>query len=226
MRRNIKNLIMLGLMFVAAATAPVLRPTEYLSDLRAKVDLDDLIPKQFGEWRQLEQSRGQIVNPQQSRLLQQLYTQTVARSYINAHGTVIMMSIAYGANQSDSVALHYPEVCYPAQGFQVQSIVRANVSTDFGNIPAKQLSTRLGSRSEPVTYWSTLGDQVVVGGFRTKLAQLDYRFSGYIPDGLIFRVSSIDKDTKKAFVDQASFIKELIGSLPPPTRLRLAGLAQ
>lgn len=226
MKTTVTKWIMLALMLVAGATAHVARPTIYLADQRPKVDLEDLIPKEFGTWRQLEQSGGQIINPQQSQLLQQLYTQTLARSYVNSNGTVIMLSIAYGANQSDGVALHYPEVCYPAQGFQLQSMVRATVPTDFGDIAAKQLITRLGNRNEPVTYWATLGDKVVMGGLKTKLAQLDYGFNGYIPDGLIFRVSSIDRDANKAHSDQASFVKDLVVALPPASRLRLTGLSQ
>lgn len=226
MSTTIKKWVLLALMVAAGAAAHVTRPSVYLSDLRPKVDLEDLIPKQFGEWRQLEQSGGQIINPQQSQLLKKLYTQTLARSYVNANGKVIMLSIAYGANQSDGVALHYPEVCYPAQGFQLLDKALANLTTDFGDIAAKQLMTRLGNRSEPVTYWSTLGDKVVQGGIKTKLAQLDYGFKGFIPDGLIFRVSSIERDADKGHADQTAFVRELITALPAPSRLRIAGLAR
>lgn len=226
MNTTITKWIMLALMLATGAAAHLARPTAYLSDLRPKVELEDLIPKQFGAWRQLEQTNGQIINPQQSQLLKKIYTQTLSRSYVNPAGTVMMMSIAYGANQSDGVALHYPEVCYPAQGFQLQAMVPATLSTDFGSIAVKQLVTRLGNRSEPVTYWSTLGDTVVRGGIKTKLAQMDYGFKGFIPDGLIFRVSSIDRDADKAHDEQASFVKDLMVALPPTSRLRLAGLSQ
>lgn len=226
MTTNIKTWIFLALMLVAGATAHVLRPNVYLADLRPKVDLEDLVPSQFGAWRQLKQSGGQIINPQESLLLQKLYTQTLARSYVNAEGKVIMLSIAYGANQSDGVALHYPEVCYPAQGFRLLSKAPATVATDFGDIAAKKLITTLGNRNEPVTYWSTLGDKVVQGGIKTKLAQLDYGFNGFIPDGLIFRVSSINPDAVKGHADQAAFVRELMAALPAPSRLRLAGLAR
>ncbi|MDD2808409.1 exosortase-associated protein EpsI, B-type [Rhodoferax sp.] len=226
MSTAIKKWILLVLMLAAGVAAHIVRPTVYLSDLRPQVDLENLIPKQFGEWRQLEQSGSQIINPQQSQLLKKFYSQTLARSYVNADGKVIMLSIAYGANQSDGVALHYPEVCYPAQGFQLLAKVPATLTTDFGDIAAKQLMTRLGNRNEPVTYWSTLGDKVVPGGIRTKLAQMDYGFKGFIPDGLIFRVSSIDRDADKAHDDQALFVKDLMNALPAPSRLRLAGLAR
>jgi EpsI family protein len=216
---------MLFLMVTAAATAHVERPTIYLADQRAKVNLEDLVPSEFGDWRELKQSSGQIINPQQTELLKKLYSQTLTRSYANSQGIVIMLSIAYGASQSDGVALHYPEVCYPAQGFQLQAIANVDVRTEHGSIPAKQLMTRLGNRNEPVTYWSTLGDTVVRGGMNTKLAQLEYGFAGKIPDGLIFRVSSINRDPIKGYADQTMFIQQFLASLPPPSRLQLAGLS-
>jgi EpsI family protein len=137
-----------------------------------------------------------------------------------------MLSIAYGENQSDGVALHYPEVCYPAQGFQLISIAPSVLDTQFGTIAGKQLMTRLGNRSEPVTYWTTLGDKVVPGGIRTKLAQLEYGFNGLIPDGLIFRVSSIDNSPQKGYADQQQFAQELLAAMSSSTRLRLAGLTR
>lgn len=222
----IKNIVLLIFMIAAAAVAWATRPHLLLADQRAKIDLEQLMPKQFGDWRELQQSNGQIINPQQSVLLQKLYSQTYSRSYINGRGTIIMVSIAYGTNQSDSVALHYPEVCYPAQGFQLLSKSPATLQTKYGNIAAKQLMTRLGNRSEAVTYWSTLGDKVVQGGIETKLAQLDYGFNGYIPDGLIFRVSSIDRDADKGYQDHALFVRDFLAAIPAPTRLRLAGLTQ
>ena len=137
-----------------------------------------------------------------------------------------MLSIAYGVSQSDGVALHYPEICYPSQGFQLISSTPALLSTAHGDIPGKQLMARLGNRSEPVTYWSTLGDKVVQGGIKTKLAQLDYGFKGFIPDGLIFRVSSINMDANKGHEEQAAFVRDLMNALPASSRLRLAGLSR
>jgi EpsI family protein len=226
MKYGFKQWTLLAVMLVSALIAHALKPTQMLANQRGKVDLEQLLPSQFGGWTELKQSSGQIVNPQQTELLKKLYTQTLSRTYVNSAGTVVMLSIAYGANQSDGVALHYPEVCYPAQGFQLEDLRPATLVTDHGTIASKQLMTRLGKRSEPVTYWSTLGDQVVLGGLNTKLAQLKYGFDGVIPDGLIFRVSTIDIDMALGHANQAVFVKDLMSALPAPTRLRLAGLSQ
>lgn len=220
----VQRWLLLALMAGAAACAYALTPRIYLADQRAKVELTQLIPTSFGDWRELTQSSGQIINPQQTALLEKLYSQTLSRSYVNTQGIVVMLSIAYGASQSDGVALHYPEVCYPAQGFQLQTNQPIEIDTPFGVIEGRQLMTRLGQRNEPVTYWSTLGDTVVRGGLKTKLEQLNYGFNGVIPDGLIFRVSTINSDSTKGYLDQSKFITDLINVLTPDSRLRLAGL--
>lgn len=219
-----KNLILLALMFAACAAAAVLRPTIKLAEQRPETNLEQLVPKQFADWRALEQADTQIINPQQTELIKKLYTQTLARTYVNVQGRIVMLSIAYGANQSDEVALHYPEVCYPAQGFQVYSNDRAVLATMSGDIRVRRLVTRLGERNEHVIYWSVLGDKAVQGGIETKLEQLKYGFKGQIPDGLLFRVSALNSDSAQAFALSESFIAQLVATLPPSARLRLAGL--
>lgn len=221
---RIKNWILLVLMGATAATAWVLQPTIYLASQRPKVDLEQLVPKEFGSWRELQQSTGQIVNPQQEALLTKIYTQTLSRTYVNADGGLVMLSIAYGANQGQGLELHYPEICYGAQGFQVISKDKDVLDTGFGSVKIKRLMTKLGSRSEPVTYWTTLGDSVVQGGIQTKLGQIEYGVKGFIPDGLLFRVSSITSDLKKGQELQDRFAKDLLFAVPPQSRVRLAGL--
>jgi EpsI family protein len=225
MRFPVRFILMLAMMLLAAALAWALRPTIVIADLRPKVELNELIPRNFKQWRELPASNAQIINPQQTELLNKLYTQTLTRSYINRQGAVVMLSIAYGAKQNDGVALHYPEVCYPAQGFQVQWNRKGLLETGFGNIPVRRLMTALGNRAEPGTYWTTLGDKVVYGGLETKIEQLKYGFRGQIPDGLIFRVSTISNDSASSYEVQAEFSRDLISTLSAESRLRLTGIA-
>ena len=220
-----KNLLLGTLIVLAAFAAMTFRPTILLADQRPKVELEELIPRQFGDWREIKQSAEQIINPQQTALLQKLYSQTLSRTYINTNGTVVMVSVAYGSNQSDGIALHYPEVCYPAQGFQLMNNEKVVIHTPFGVIPAKKLMTKLGNRFEPVTYWTTIGDKAVEGGIHTKLEQIKYGMRGAIPDGLIFRISSINREESSGHDDQNKFARDLVASLPVESRLRLAGLS-
>lgn len=221
-----RNLILAMLMVCSSALAFAMRPTLRIASESSPVNLETMIPRQFGEWREVAMSGGQIINPQVREKLDHLYTQTLTRTYVNAQGERIMLSIAYGEDQSDAKALHYPEVCYPAQGFQVISSVTGEVKTDFGDIRVRRLLTVLGNRLEPLTYWTTVGNKVVVGGKETKLEQLKYGFKGQIPDGLLFRVSSITADVDGGYQVQQNFIAGLIHQISAGDRVRLAGLSK
>ena len=221
----LRNGIVLMLMLATSALAVALRPTERVADQIGQIDLERIVPKEFGEWRDEPQRTMQIVDPQQKETIEKIYAQTLTRTYVNNSGNRIMLSLAYGANQSDDVALHHPEVCYPAQGFALLSEKKGVLQTEFGPIRVKRLMTQLGQRMEPVTYWTTLGGRVVQGGFETKLAQLEYSFRGLVPDGLLFRVSSVTADPDGGYALQQVFVKSLIASLPETDRMRLAGLS-
>ena len=220
----LKAFIMLLAMMLAAGMAVFLKPTQKIAEQQERIDLETMIPKQFGDWHEEAQLSDQIINPQLKEKLAKIYTQTLSRTYINDKGGRIMLSIAYGEDQRDSNGLHYPEVCYPAQGFQVISIQPGLLSTDFGDIRVKRLLTVMGNRSEPLTYWTTVGNQVVRGGKETKLEQLRYGLRGQIPDGLLFRVSSITPDVENGYAIQQNFVREIMLDLSSDIRLKLAGL--
>jgi len=226
MHHTFRNIVMAVLMLLAAGVAMAIHPTHRIADDGPAVILENMIPMQFGDWKDEPQQNGHIVNPQVKEKLDRIYTATLSRTYVNSTGDRIMLSIAYGADQSDAKQLHYPEVCYPAQGFQLMSNQVGELKTDFGNIPVRRLYTVLGMRAEPLTYWTTVGNKAVLGSKQTKLEQLRYGFRGKIPDGLLFRVSSITSDADAGYAVQQAFVRALITALPQQDRAKLAGLSQ
>lgn len=225
-KRSLTAIIAAVLMSLTAASANHLKPTQHFSDTRGGRTLNQIIPGKFGSWQQQEFSSG-VVNPQQQQLLDELYSEQVSRTYVSAQGYRIMLSIAYGKNQNDSFQVHLPEICYPAQGFQVLSSTPTTIDTPFGAIPAKQLKTTYQSqRVEPVTYWTTIGNHAVRSGTDKKLKEIQYAMEGQIADGLLFRVSSIDPNLPRAFDAQLKFVSEMMSALSAEDRLRLAGLTR
>lgn len=218
-------LVALVLMLAAAGFAWAITPTHRIAQERP-INIEAAIPKQFGDWHMDTTPRGGVVNPQQTELLNKLYSQMLSRVYINVRtGEHIMLSVAYGEDQRDGMQMHYPEVCYPAQGFQVLSNRVGQISTPAGAIPVRRLETVLNrERYEPVTYWTMIGETAVLGGMKKKFAEMEYGLRGQIVDGLLFRVSSIDRDSAQAFQGQEAFIGQLIGALAPADLKRLAGL--
>ena len=217
------------LMAAGAGAGYWLTPRQRLSQLRAtRLNLNTDVPSAFGDWRIDPIRYAGIVNPETEALLNRLYTQQLSRTYVNTAGRRIMLSIVYGEDQRqrDGNAMHYPEVCYPAQGFEVKSSRAGTLEVPGGAIPVKRLETRLGSsRPEPVTYWTTLGDQATLGGMKRRFAELRYGLGGIVADGVLFRVSSIGADSQAEFTLQDSFVSDLIGALPLPLRHQLAGVS-
>lgn len=225
-KRSVTALLAAVLMSITAASANHIRPTNHFSDTRGGRTLNQIIPEKFGSW-QKQEITGNIINPQQQQLLDELYSEQVSRTYVSDKGYRIMLSIAYGKNQNDSFQVHLPEICYPAQGFQVLATNPTTLQTPFGDIPAKQLKTTYQTRRvEPVTYWTTIGNFTVKSGTDKKLKEIQYAMDGQIADGLLFRVSSIDPDLPHAYEAQAQFVREMLASLTAQDRLRLAGLTR
>lgn len=212
------------LMVLASAGAIYARPTAKLSDELPAISLETMIPKQFGEWREAPQRTAQIINPQTQELLDKLYSQILTRTYVNASAYPIMLSLAYGSDQRGSLQAHKPEVCYPAQGFAIKKNEAGVLDTPFGIIPVRRLFAVSGARQEPVTYWFTVGDKAVQGKTQKRLQDLKYGLTGRIPDGLLFRVSSIDPDQTRASQMQDRFANQLLQSVSVADRKRLSGL--
>lgn len=210
-------------MLSAAGMALALKPTQKIADSGPKMDLETLIPKQFGDWKLDETIVPLIANPEQEALLNKIYSQTLSRTYVNSRDERVMLSIAYGGDQSDNMAVHKPEVCYPAQGFQILKNTTGTFSTGAGEIPVKRLIATQGQRIEPITYWTTVGDTVAVNGLKWKLNQLKYGLTGQIPDGLLFRISSIQTNDSAAYRMQDDFSRALLSALTPEGKKRIIG---
>ncbi len=217
------GLAMLG----AASLAPAMKPTIMFANQHEKIDLEVLIPKQFNDWR-VEEMASLLVNPQSEAAINKIYAQTLSRSYVNAKGERIMLSIAYGKDQSDGLGAHLPEGCYGGQGFAVQDRLRGLLKTSFGDIPAARMLATKGERIEPVTYWLTTGEKVAYAGWDTKKLKLQYSLQRIVPDGILMRVSSITSSTitldiAAAYTLQARFADDLLTILSPSQRMRLMG---
>lgn len=215
-------LAMAALMCVSAIAGYAARPSTKVA--ANAISLETLVPKAFGEWSELPERDVQVVNPQTQELLDKLYSQILTRTYVNKSGYRIMLSMAYGDDQRGGLQAHRPEVCYPAQGFKLGTIQDGPLATPYGAIDVRRLTTTLGQRNEPVTYWLTVGDQVVQTAFDKRIAQIRLGLTGQIPDGLLYRVSSIDADNARGFAMQEKFAAEMMAAVSPAARKQLSGL--
>ena len=222
---RIKALVVLVLMMLAYAGAQAWRPHNRLADTRPKVDLETLFPKAFGDWTIDDRMPVQLISPDTQALLNKIYNQTLSRTYLNRNGDRIMLSVAYGGDQSDGTRAHRPDVCYPAQGFQIMSAQNSQMTLGTHLLPVRQMVAKQGSRTEPVTYWVTVGDRITVSGTEQKLAQLSYTTRGVIPDGMLVRVSNIDNDPVKSYQLHQRFTLAMVQAIAPQSLSRIVGTA-
>jgi EpsI family protein len=218
-----KPLLLCMLMLAAAGLALAATPSKHLADSKDKVDLEKMIPQVFGEWRVDAAAVPIVTAPDVQAKLDNIYDQTLSRTYVNAMGDRVMLSIAYGGDQSDSMQVHRPEVCYTAQGFQVMRQAIDSLTTQYGALPIKRVLAVMGRRNEPITYWVIVGYRATYVGLKQKLAQLKYGLTGSIPDGLLVRVSSIEKNEAGAYLRHDEFIRLMLGAMQDRDRVKLTG---
>jgi EpsI family protein len=216
-------MMMAVLMTLAAVGALAARPAPPPPGTAPRYLLEDMVPKNFGDWHAVPEAT-QVVNPQTKELLDKLYSQLLSRTYVNSKGYRVMLSLAYGDQQRGELQAHKPETCYPAQGFKLLSNVESTVKTPYGDIAARRLNTVLGPRQEPITYWFTVGDTRVKNVVEQRIVEVKLGLTGQIPDGLLFRVSSIDDKTARAYPLHDAFVADLLKAVSPIDRKRLSGL--
>ena len=224
-RRILASVVLAAAMVSASALTGALTPTVKLAEQQDKFQLETMIPSAFGQWQVDAAIVPLQADPEQQALLERIYDQTLSRTYVNRDGRRVMLSIAYGGDQSRALQIHLPEVCYVAQGFDMLDARDDTLDTGHGMVPVKRLVARQNARNEPITYWITVGDKATKPGIEQKLQRFAYGLSGKIPDGMLVRVSTIGADAAAAYQVQDRFIKDMLGVVDGRDRRRLMGAA-
>lgn len=224
-RRLVVSLVLGVAMVATSALTGGLTPTQKVADLRDRFSLEALIPRHFGNWTVDNKLVPLTPTETERELIASLYDQTLARTYVDDAGQRVMLSIAYGGDQSKQLQLHLPEVCYAAQGFDMIEEGEGRLATPYGAVPVKRLVARQNARNEPITYWVTVGDKAVRSGLGQKYQRFLYNLTGKIPDGMLVRVSSVEADQGHAYRLQERFVIQMLNALSPKDRQRLLGAA-
>lgn len=217
--------IFAAVLAAALAGAETLRPTRHLARERPPIDLQAQVPARFGDWAEVQDMKPLLPDPELQKRLDALYTQVLARTYVNRVGQHVMLSIAYGSDQSsEATAVHRPEFCYGAQGFSVSDLGATEAQLGSARLPLQRLLARQGTRIEPMMYWVTLDTTATLPGLGRKLTQLEYGLKGQIADGMLVRVSSIGpQDPQLQYELQRGFLAELREAMPAAARDRYFG---
>ena len=211
------------LMVFSGVLTNVLTPVSQIDDHLNKLNLEAIIPREFDMWKLDPSTAALMVNPDSQGLLNQIYNQILARTYLNNKGERVMLSIAYGKDQKTDLHVHRPEICYVSSGFNTGKISKTFVDTTIGQVPVMHLVAKKGTRNESITYWIRIGDSLTRGWIEQKLTTIGYGITGKMPDGLLFRVSSISNDEQDSFRMQHAFLSDILQAVRREDRHWLIG---
>ena len=213
------GLAMMGTACLALMAAPVAREGAN----RAAIPLENIFPVVIGDWK-VDPNAQALVRPAIERGRDfNIYQQVLERTYVDRTGRRIMLSVAYGTNQSPSMQMHRPEICYQASGYEVTGLQHSILELTGRGLPATRLLARQEGRSEPITYWMVVGDAIVDRSLDMTWRQLSFSLKREIPDGLLVRISSLDRDPARAYELHTRFARELANSIPDRFRERVLG---
>lgn len=210
-----------GGMGTTAVLGTFARP-QRLADAGPPMDLTRVFPSYFNDWR-VDLVAAAFVRPPDEQT-NRLYQQLLERTLVDGQGRRVMLSVAYGQEQAAGLELHWPEVCYLAQGYAVSGKHLAALTFDGQSLPVTRLVGELPMRPEAITYWSMLGREHIADGNTARLRRLAYAIRREVPDGLLVRVSSIDPVAERAYQLQAAFIDQMLRAMSPEDRLRVIGI--
>ncbi|MES2159770.1 MAG: exosortase-associated protein EpsI, B-type [Pseudomonadota bacterium] len=218
------SLLLTALMLSSVGAARLLTPTAKIADQGPRVNLEAMIPASFGDWR-IDPNAGASVipSPGTQAELDKIYDQILSRSYINSRGEGIMLTITYGSSQTQELKAHRQEVCYGAQGFEINNLSHEVLEISHRPVPVTRMFAVKGPRTEPVTYWFTMGDRVVLSRLERLVVQLKYSFAGVIADGMLVRVSNLTPDAQAGYALHRAFLNDLAGALDRDAAGKLLG---
>lgn len=211
------------IMLITFCMAFILKPSKKMSLDGNKTQYNALIPNTFAGWTVDTNNQVALVDPEVRDAVASVYSQVVSRAYINSHGDRVMLTIAYGGDQEEVLQVHKPEVCYTAQGFNVTRLGKVSINTNKGTIVANKILAKQVNRIEPITYWITIGNSIALDGLSWRWQRIKYGLTGQLPDGLLFRASSIGNNIEEQYQVQQSFITDLINHLEVSDVARIAG---
>ncbi len=218
-----RDVLMGGALLASAGAAAALVPRGRLVLMPKGHELEKMVPQKIGVWTHVP-SPGIVLPRTEGSLSARIYGEVLSRIYYADGRFPVILVIAYGPVQNDLLQLHRPEVCYSAVGFEIsETVTRPLVLGDGVELPARQLVARSESRTETISYWTRVGDDLPTSGREQRIVKLQQQWDGYIADGILVRMSCAVPPEAKVFDQLSEFARQLVDSVPASDRPALIG---
>lgn len=215
-----KSIFIFVLMVSAVLASNLLKPNIELST-RDIPDFKELLPVSFNDWEMIQNNYKPIsltINDERNR--EQPYDAVLMETFENRSGKIIMLAIAYGANQQQEIKIHRPELCYPAQGFRVEELSDLKYEIELldntYHFNLTKLISQSTQRRELTLYWIRIGNTISSNPWEIRWNILKGGISQSIPDGILVRTSQVlsnDLGVEESIKIQKEFIQSLLTSI-------------
>lgn len=177
-----------------------------------KSRFERMIPETVGGWS--SRKSAELVLPAEDDQQDKLYENLETRIYEGDGLPSMMLLIGYSSIQQNDVHVHRPEVCYPAAGFPIVESKPAEI--DFGpkKVYARELVADRGGLKERILYWVRVGEKFPIGWSEQRLVMAISNAKGVTPDGLLFRVSTIEEAGQSSPQALEDFTKAFVAVSP------------
>ncbi len=146
-----------------------------------QASLTSRIPDQIVDYRQV--GRDEEADDRTQELLQT--SSILMRTYTSPTGRPISLSIVYAGTTRRS--LHFPEVCFVGEGWDVQAEATAPVGTMF---TGKRLVLRKAETDKAVLYWFKTGDYLTGNFFLNAFYWTKFQLTFDTPTSSMIRLST------------------------------------
>lgn len=148
------------------------------------------MPRAVGPWS--SRASGELVMPPRddsSKLYENLETRVFEGDGLPA----IMVLVAYSSIQQNDIQIHRPEICYPASGYPIIASQPANLQFDTRIVHATELVADRQGMLERIIYWVRVGEDFPINWADQRIAMAKANLQGSVPDGVLFRVSTLER---------------------------------
>ncbi len=210
--RPSRALAVATLLTVTVSAAWALQPT---SDIR-QIDREPfaLFPQQFDDWSgssvRLEPEVEKSLDA--TEYLNVLYTRSGEPDYVN-------MFVAFYDKQTEGSYIHSPEVCLPADGWEIFSLNTIEINPDvegYGTFDVIRAVIQKGSNQQLVYYWFEQRGKRQTNDFQVKMGVvMDSIMMGRTDGALVRYITPIAPDETEADADERliEFISKSLDNL-------------
>ena len=204
-----------GLLAAGAGFSSLSSPRAFASPI-PKTQFTKLVPEEIGGWRASRSA--ELVIKAEDDVQDKLYENLETRIYEGPNLPAIMLLIAYSSVQQNDVQVHRPEICYPAAGLPIEQTRPSTIEFGSRTVDALELIADRGGAKEKILYWIRVGESFPRGWVDLRLTTAIANTKGVTPDGLLFRVSTIDNSSGFSSQTLANFSRAFVAASPPSLR--------